>query len=79
MKTIRSTDRSGNRRSAHGELVEPLERSVAVESFDRTQDRLFERLEPLERLKRLERSDPRWERELSQITQLREPHSRLSS
>jgi hypothetical protein len=41
-----------------------------VESFDRTQDRLFERLKHLELLERwehLERLDPGWERELSQI------------
>jgi hypothetical protein len=35
MNIIRSTHRSGKRRSAHGEPVEPLERSVAVELLER--------------------------------------------
>jgi hypothetical protein len=41
MNIIRSTHRSGKRRSAHGEPVEPLERSVAVELLER-----LERLDP---------------------------------
>ena len=50
MKIIRLTDRSGKRRSAHGEPVEPWERSVALE--------LLERLEPLlPRVERLEQSE----------------------
>ena len=35
MKIVRSTNRSGKRKSAHGEPVEPLERSEAVELLER--------------------------------------------
>ena len=42
MKIIRSKDRSGKRRSAHGEPVEPLQRSEAVELLER-----LERTDPI--------------------------------